>query len=153
MSKAWKWILGILGVLIVVGLLAGAGFMWKSRAYFISSNAYAPRYFDQPASPDGPGTPRGYEQYRRYHMDEWGGRMPMMSYGYYHAPYAFGPMGLGYLPFAGPLHLLFPLGVLALVAYIFYQLGKRAGIAAAATAQPASQPTVESPPRRRVAKR
>jgi len=153
MSKVWKWILGILGVLIVVGLLAGAGFMWRSHRFYVPLRAYEPRYLDQPALPDGPGTPRGYEEYRRYHMDGWDGRMPMMGYGYRYSPYSHGPMGAGYMPIADFFHLLFPLGILALVAYVFYQMGKRAGIAVGQSSPPRPLPDVESLPRRKVAKR
>jgi hypothetical protein len=153
MSKAWKWILGILGVLIVVGLLAGAGLMWRSRGLFMAARAYEPGYFESPAFRDRPGTARGLDEYRRYHMDGWGGGHPMMGYGHGYSQYAFGPMGPHFMPLAGLFHMAFPLGVLALVAYVFYQLGKRAAVPAAPVAPPGPTSDVESPPKRKVAKR
>ena len=85
-------------------------------------------------------------------MDQWGGGMPMMGNGYRYSQRAFGPLGMGMLLVGGLFHLLVPLGVLALVAYIFYQMGKSAGKAAASGPRPGSMPDVESLPRRKVAR-
>lgn len=153
MSRVWKWIFGILGVLIVLSLLAGGAFMWRNQGLYMGARASGPWALDRPGLPDEQGTPRGYEGYRGYHMDEWGGRMPMMGYGYGYSPYGYGHMGIGFMPFGGVFHLLFPLGLLALVAYIFYQMGKRAGSAAAPAASPTPMPDVDSLPRRKVARR
>ena len=84
-------------------------------------------------------------------MDEWGRGMPMMSYGYAASPYAFGHMGTGFMLFGGFLHMLLPLGILALVAYVFYQMGKRVGMASASTNRSGQMPDVNSLPRRKVA--
>ena len=54
----------------------------------------------------------------------------------------------GFMLVGGLFHLLLPLGVLALVAYVFYQMGKRAG----AASRPAPMPDVDSLPRRKVAR-
>jgi hypothetical protein len=81
-------------------------------------------------------------------MDEWGGGMPMMGYQQGYSPYAFGPFGPGLMLVGGLFHMLLPLGVLALVAYIFYQMGKRAGLTAAS----GSTAAAESTPRRRAAR-
>lgn len=148
MSRIWKWILGILGVLIIVGLIAGAVFMWRNHGVFAGGRAFEFSGPDRQWGGQMPGAPNGTEGYRRYHMQGWGGRMPMMGDGYGYAPHAYGPMGRGFMFFGGLFHLLVPLGVLALVAYIFYQMGKRAGAASAS----ASLPDVESLPRRRVAR-
>jgi hypothetical protein len=152
MNTAWKWILGVLGVLIVVGLIAGAVFMWRTPAFHMGARVYQPWAFDGPASPDESGIPQGYENYRRYHMDGWGGRMPMMGYGYGYSPYAFSPWGSGLMLVAGLFRLLLPLGILALVAYVFYQMGRRAGLTEGSSSTPRRMPDVESLPRRKVAR-
>ena len=63
------------------------------------------------------------------------------------------PFGMGFFLLGGLLHLIIPLGILALVAILFYWLGKRAG-ASTVAATPPSNPTLPEPPRpgRRVAK-
>ncbi len=127
MSRTWKWILGILGVLVVVGLIAGAVFMWRTNGFRMMTRVDAPGSFERPAPPSQPGAPQTYREFRRYHMEQWGGGMPMMGDGYNYPHRAFGPFGTGLMLVGGLFHLLVPLGVLALVAYVFYQMGKRAG--------------------------
>ncbi len=63
------------------------------------------------------------------------------------------PFGIGFLILGGLLHLIIPLGILVLVAILFYWLGRRAGASYAARTAP-SNPTTPEPPRpgRRVAK-
>ncbi len=63
------------------------------------------------------------------------------------------PFGFGFLILGGLLHLIIPLGILVLVAILFYWLGRRAGASAAASTAPIN-PTTPEPPRpgRRVAK-
>jgi hypothetical protein len=110
----------------------------------------APGAPNAPDFPQAPDAPYRFESYPRYHMDNWYGRMPMHGYA---GPYAGGPFQTGFLMFAGLLRLLPPLGLLALVAYIFYQMGKRAGAASAAAPVPASRPDVKDLPSRKVARR
>jgi hypothetical protein len=153
MSTVWKWVLGILGLLIVVGLIAGAVFMWRNQGFHMSARVSQPWSFDRPLPPSGPGVPDRYPEYRGYHMDEWGGGMPMMGYGYGYYPHAFGPLGTGFGLLGGLFHLIVPLGLLALVAYIFYQMGRRAGLADGSGTRTRSMPDVESLPRRKVARR
>lgn len=148
MSRIWKWILGILGVLIVVGLITGAVFMWRNHSFYAGARAFEYSAPDRQWGQQAPGAPDGYGGFRRGHMDGWAGRMPMMDDGYRYSPFAYGPMGTGFMLFGGLFHLLLPLGVLALVAYIFYQMGKRAGMVAGS----GSMPDVESLPRRKVAR-
>ena len=146
MSRILQWILGILAVIVIVGLVVGAVFMWQNhRAWsgWGGMMVYAP---GAPDAPDLPQVPDGFERYPRYHMDNWSGRMPMHGYA---GRYAVGPFQPGFLMFAGLLRLVLPLGLLALVAYIFYQMGKRAGAASA----PASGPDVNALPTRKVARR
>jgi len=146
MSKVLQWILGILAVVVIVGLIAGAVFMWRNHASgtgWGGMMSYGP---SAPGSPDGSQAPDGpyrFERFPRYHMDGWSGRMPMHGHA---PPYAGGPFGMGFLMFGGLLRLVFPLGLLALVAYIFYQMGRRAG------APPPSRPNVNDLPSRKVAR-
>ena len=99
----------------------------EGNGFRMMANAYGPGYFERSVPPNSPDAPRGYEDYRRYHMDGWGGGMPMMGngYGYGYAPHMYGPFGTGFMLVGGLFHLLIPLGLLALVAYVFYQMGKR----------------------------
>ena len=153
MSKVWKWIFGILAVLIVVSLFAGGAFMWRNRGLYMGARASEAWGSDRPGLSDEQGVPRGYEGYPGYHMRGWGGGMPMMGYGYGYSPYGYGHMGYGFMPFGGFFHMLIPLGLLALVAYIFYQMGKRAGSAPAPAPSSAPASDVQSPPARKVARR
>lgn len=148
MSRVLQWILGILAVVIIVGLVVGAVFMWRNHAAWSGWGGMmynAPGAPLDPEVPQAPDAPYRFERYPRYHMDGWTGRMPMHGYA---GPYAAGPFGFGFMIFAGFLRLVLPLGVLALVAYAFYQMGKRAGAAAA----PASRPDVKDLPSRKVAR-
>jgi hypothetical protein len=93
-----------------------------------------------------PRTPYGFRPDDGYHNF---GRMPMMGGRGYRNFGGWMPFGPGFFILGGFLHLIIPLGILALVAILFYALGKRAGMAKAASAPP-------PPPRapgRRVARR
>jgi len=142
MSRTWKWILGVLAALILVGLIVCAVFVWQNQTTWQGPRAMM---FNAPAAPGFPqGTPAPGEenQYPRYHMREWGGRMPMMYYGGgMHGLYGYGPFGAGFMMLGGLFHLLIPLGVLALIAYVFYQMGKRAGMGTASAPPSGEQPT------------
>lgn len=128
MSKTLKWILGILAVLVVIALAAGAFFLWRNQM-----TAYSYQRPVRPAMPNaqgtpiapgtekGPTAPYGFRMHRP--MDGWGGGMPMMGRRGFPG-YGFGP-GIFWL--GGLLHLIIPLGILVLVAIVFYELGKRAG--------------------------
>jgi hypothetical protein len=146
-----QWILGILAVIVVVGLVVGAVFMWRNHTAWSGWGgmmSYAPDAPNAPDLPQAPDAPYRFERYPRYHMDNWSGRMPMHGYG---GQYLSSPFGMGFLVLAGFFRLIVPLGILALVAYIFYQMGKRAG--AASPAAPASRPDVNALPARKVARR
>lgn len=135
MSKTWKWILGTVLVLIVVVALG-----------FLAWNFYgAPRLSGRMATLERVRIPR-LEEFER------GGRiapgapydhrhMPMMGgYERFHSPMVgYGFMPLPFLFFGGLFRLLVPLGVLALVAYVAYQQGVKAGMRAS-QAPPASKP-------------
>lgn len=153
MSKILQWILGILAVIVIVGLVLGAVFMWRNNTAWSGSGGMmynAPGAPNAPDLPQAPNAPYRFDGSPRYHMDGWSGRMPMHGYA---GPYAAGPFQTGFLMFAGLLRLVLPLGVLALVAYIFYQMGKRAGAASPAAPAPASRPDVNNLPSRKVARR
>ena len=150
MSRTWKWILGILAALVVLGFVVGAVFMWRNHVAWWGPRGMA---FSTPYGSEaqpGPEAPFGNYEYRRYHMDDWAWRAPMMhspgmpgSYG------MMSPFGSGFFILAGLMRLILPLGVLTLVAYVFYQMGKRAGSAPAAPAPSNPRPL----PVRKVARR
>ena len=149
MSRTWQWILGILAGIVVIGLIVGAVFMWQNHMAWWGPGGFAASGGDPQQGPVGP---YGYEGYRRYHMDNWGWGMPMHGGGY-PGSYGYTPFGTGFMIVAGLLRLLLPLGLLALVAYVFYQMGKRAGGASATAAPVAPRPDVRPLPSRKVARR
>ncbi len=64
----------------------------------------------------------------------------------------FMPFGMGFFFLGGLFRLILPLGVLVLVAFLFYQLGKRSAGSAVAAAAPASSPEVAEEPRQKSGK-
>lgn len=168
MSKTWKWILGVLGVVLVVAVAAAAIFAWMNRSAFLvayrmnrtlPNSQTAPGTPNAPTAPGGqqnPNAPFGFRQYRGYPNQGFERRMPMMGgRGFWN----FGgmlPFGSGFFFLGGLFRLLIPLVILVLVAILFYQLGRHAGAAAAHAAPPAppSTPTQlpPPPPGRKVAK-
>lgn len=115
MSKTLKWILGItLGLVI----LAGVGFLAANFfGYGHMSFWGGPAYYGHPMMD-------GYSFDNRSPMDGfWNFRHPMMG------GRGFGIFGMPFLFLGGLLRLIFPLGVLVLVAYFAYQQGKRARMA------------------------
>lgn len=146
MSKALKWILGVLIVLVVVAVVVGAVFVWRNHAVF----AVAPRVATQFG-------PRTYPPGSQNPQNAPSGPM-MYRHGFSRFGRGFGPFGM-FMPFGmgfflgGLFRLIIPLGVLALVAYIFYQMGKRAGASAAGAASQSQSEPAETPRRgRRIAK-
>ncbi len=122
MSRTLKWVLGILAVLVIVAIAAGAVLVWQNRAQLMASQrpfAVQPNSPGAPGVPNFPNGPRGFGNNGRNPMFGYGFRGPMM-----------GGRGrfFGYGPFGGLLRLVIPLVLLVLVAVIFYQLGKRAGL-------------------------
>ena len=99
--------------------------------------------------------PYGFNNGRHNPMYGWGDRGPMMGGGGFRHYGGFMPFGMGFFLLGGLLRLVIPLGILVLVAILFYQLGKRAGVnSGMGQAPPAVQPTpVETPNKgRKVAK-
>jgi hypothetical protein len=79
----------------------------------------------------GPMMPYGFNNGRHNPMYGWGDRGPMMGGGgfrHYGGFMPFGMFGMGFFLLGGLLHLVIPIGILVLVAYLFYQMGKRAGV-------------------------
>ncbi len=130
MSKTWKWILGIvLGLVILagVGFLAATFFGYGPMSYW-----GGPAYYGHPMMDDyGFGNRLPMDNYHNFRRPMMGGR------GFY-------PFG-GFFFLGGLLRLVFPLGVLALVAYIAYQQGKKAGMSAALAA-PAPESVMDAEP-------
>jgi hypothetical protein len=156
MSRTWKWILGILAALVILGLVAGAAFLWWNHPAMVLRDTVARPAIGgtpQPGTPNQPQRPMmpyGFQSGRGRGMEGWGG-MPMMGARGFHRLGGFTPFGIGLFFVGGLLHLILPLGILALVAFLFYEMGKRAGASAAASASPA--PDQAPLPGRRVAKR
>ena len=143
MSRVWKWVLGILAVLVIVAIIAGGVWFLQTRGQMMTSyrpNAVQPNAQGAPSAPNGqnfPNGPRGYGDDGRYPMmGGWGFRGPMMGGRGRFMPF-FGPLGMGLFFFGGLLRLLIPLVILVAVAFIFYQLGRRA----AAPPAPRPEPT------------
>lgn len=129
MSRAWKWILGILAVLIIVAVVVGGAWLLISRGTRIAAvRPYAgqPNSQTAPFGPNGQNFPngrRGFGNGGGFPFGGYGFRGPMMGNRF---P-GFGPFGIGFFLLGALLRLIVPLGLLVLVAFIFYQLGKRAG--------------------------
>lgn len=137
MSKTWKWILGItfgLVILVSVGLVV-SNFFGYGHIYFWNR----PTYYGHPMMEDyGFGKRLSMEGYRVF-------RHPMMGARGFYPPGRFLFLG-------GLLRLIFPLGVLALVAYFSYKAGKKDGLAEAHIASvleaETATDTVETPKRK-----
>ncbi len=142
MSKTFKWILGIVGVLIILAIIAGAVLVWQNRAQLLASTgsyALRPRTQNQQPFPYGQ---RGFN---------YGGRNPMFGGGI--GPMMggrgrFGGFGLGFFLLGGFFRLIIPLLLLVGVAILFYQLGKRSGtrVVRQETVAPNPPPSSPNPP-------
>jgi hypothetical protein len=168
MSKTWKWILGVLAALVIIGVVTAAVFVWWNHAPLaLARRVTRVQQFAQPApstpvapgtpgvpnTQPGAGTPYWYGRGDRGYFFGPGGRMPMMAGRGFRTFGGMMPFGMGFFLVAGLLRLIIPLGILVLVAILFYQLGKRAG-ASSSTSAPPSAPAPSDPPRpgRKVAK-
>ena len=164
MSKVWKWILGVLIVLVVVAVVVGAVFVVRNNLLFARSISAAPVGNGQtrpniqatpnapgaqnPNGQRGPATPFGFNNHRYPFGDrEWGG--PMMGGRGFRGFGGFMPFGMGFFFLGGLVRLIIPLGVLALVAFLFYQMGKKAGVSSVAPPTPVpSAPAPDETPNR-----
>lgn len=131
MKNIWKWILGILIVLIVVAAFAALPYLLHTA-------------FGMPYG--GPAVAQGFErQAWRMPMHDFDGRSfdrfgPMMGGRGYSG---FNPLFAGFMLLGGLLRLVVPLGIVALIAWLAYQQGKKVGMKSTAPAAPA--PVSESP--------
>lgn len=125
MKKIWKWILGIVLVLVLIAAVGFAG-------HFFADHSHGDAMMSE-----------------AYGRGEW--RMPMQDE---HGPAVHfrEPMrgGRGFFPYGGffflggLLRLIIPIGVLALVIYLAYRAGKNAGmVAAGRKSEPQSTPQSE----------
>jgi uncharacterized membrane protein len=114
MKNIWKWILGILAVLVVLALLAGAAFFFRNR---MMAGGFGPGYAfrQQQQQPNGnvqPNAPN-FGRYGNGYSD--GLRGPMMGgRGFHH-------FGGGFMFIGG----FFQLVVFGLLLYGAYWLGRR----------------------------
>ncbi len=143
MSRTVKWILGIAAVLIILAIIAGAVLAWQNRALLTASTGpygVQPRAQNQQPFPYGQ---RGFNDGRNP-MFGWG--MPMMRGHGRFGPY--GGFGMGFFFLGGLFRLILPLLVLAAVAILFYQLGRRSGtrVVRQETTPPNPPPSNPSPP-------
>lgn len=147
MSKTWKWILGIVIVLLLLAAIGGASFV-AMRAYSTGA-ARAVQSFQDGSQPQGnPGGWRmpmhgDYGEYQMpYRQQGFGGYHPRMGF---RGGFGMMPLGMGFFWLGGLFRLVIPLGLIALVLFLGYQWGKRAGVrqaapVAAPVAAPASTP-------------
>jgi predicted lipid-binding transport protein (Tim44 family) len=135
MSRTLKWVLGILAVLVLIAVVAGGVWVLQNRFQMMAS---VRPYTAQPNAPGTPNAPNGqnppfgpraFGGNRRNPMGGWGFRGPMMGGRFFGRGM---PFGMGFFFLGGLLRLIIPLGLLALVAILFYQLGKRAALPRAA---------------------
>ena len=126
MKSIWKWILGIVVVLVVVAGLVGLGFVMYNRMSAVAVQRAIPNS----QTWNGPmnRVPGG----RTFAP----GIMPMMGNRGFGR--GFGPFAPG-LMFFGLLGRLIPIALLILLLYIAYRLGKR-NLAVSAAAAPAPPP-------------
>ena len=110
MSKTWKWILGVLAALVIVGVAVGAVILWRSHAPLTLARRvdrswqYAQPAPRTPVAPDSPnferrqGTPYGFGHGERNFYNGPTGRMPMLRGRGYHGGGGAGDHCLQYYP-------------------------------------------------------
>jgi len=148
MKKAWKWILGVLLVVVVAAALVGVSLVVGNRMFARANFNNQSQLQPQQGLNNGPmmgGNQRGgYGLQGRAPggFENRGG--PMMGGGFRRG---FAPFGFG-LMFIGGLLRLIPLALFGLLLYAVYQFGKRAGLRAApvAVTAPASPAPVAPDP-------
>jgi hypothetical protein len=123
MKKVWKWILGILIVLVVITALVAVPLVMHTR---LAASAGAPpqnRWNGGPMMRGNPGwqaPDQGFNGQRGPMMGEGHGFNRGFSRGF--SPFGFGSM------FIGGLLRLIPLALFGLLLFGVYQLGKRSGM-------------------------
>jgi hypothetical protein len=136
MRSVWKWILGILAVLIVCAALGGLGFFFaRGRgADFVSA---AP----VPGNPDTWRMP----MHRGFNAPQGGQDFGPGGYGHMrmHRGYGFFPFAMPFMMLGGLFRLLIPLALVVLVGVGAYLLGRNS--ARRAVLSPAAPPPPEAP--------
>ena len=160
MKNIWKWILGIILVLVVVAALVAVPFVMHN---YMAINFNRAAWQAAPGvNPQAPGWNRGPMMRG---SDNWQGpqgqtpggygfgnrKMPMMNNGRYFqrgvVPFGgMAPFGVGFM-FLGGLFRLIPLVLFGLLLWGVYQLGKRAGVRSVQAAAPVvvPPPATETP--------
>jgi hypothetical protein len=109
MKKVWKWVIGILVVLVIVAALVGGAFLLRSHFVNITSSARLNLPGQIPGKGPGlRGGPEGFPGMRPFGNNNWGG----------HGMYMRGPGMMGFgrrMPFGGFFGGLICLGFLALI--------------------------------------
>lgn len=148
MKKVWKWILGIILVLVVVAALVAVPFVMRNYMAANVGTGALPQARGWNGGPMMRGNygPQGQQGQTPGRYNGPGG--PMMGGGHYFergyshfggfTPFSFGLM------FLGGLLRLIPLALFGLLLYGVYQLGKRAGVRS--TTVPAPVPVQAEPP-------
>ncbi len=144
MKKTWKWILGILLVLIVIGALVAIPF--AMRSYMIANNVtnpavLAPNTNRGPMMDGNPGWQHPQVPGYQGQFDNRSGRDRGFSRGFGFSN-RFSPFGFGFM-FLGGLLRLIPLALFGLLLYGVYQLGRRSGLRASQV--PAALPAQPAP--------
>ena len=163
MKTVWKWILGILIVLVVVAALVGGFVMMRNYRMTTFAQRYqqfsqrvpsgtpapkAPNGQSTPNAPANPGTPNRPMMGRGFGFGRGPmtmGRGPMMmghGYNQFGRSRSSGSSGMMGFMFLGLVGLIILLAVVAGVAFVFYKLGKSAGISSVLLAQQASNAVV-----------
>lgn len=122
MKNIWKWLLGILAVLLVLGLVSAAAFMWSSHSFAYTNM----RTWDGPMQ-------RSYDGWNNDWHDS-----PMMGRGSF-TPF-FGPF-----LFLGGLAKLVFFGALLYGAYWLGRRNARVTLDAAPSSAPEPAPKTEPP--------
>jgi hypothetical protein len=151
MKNIWKWILGIVLVVVILAGLAGAAFAVHNR---MAANMANRQISPFPAKTPGPQTgesPRNVPQRGGFPGWYQPGRPPMRDGGRFgfspfrgglrsHGAFFFGPFMI-----LGGLMRLIPLALLVLLVIGAYLLGKRTNVGSAAAAVVAPVPTHPCP--------
>lgn len=144
MKKTWKWIVGILLVLIVVGALVAVPL--TMRSYMLANNTNNPGYLGNNWN-NGPmmGGNNGWQHPQvpgmQGQFDNRSGAGRGFNHGFDRFSDRYSPFGFGFMLIGGFLRLI-PLALFGLLLFGVYQLGKRSGLRAnLAPATIAPQPT------------
>ena len=161
MKTVWKWILGIVIVLVVVAALVGGFVMMRNYRMTTFAQRYqqfsqrvpsgtpAPKAPNGQSAPSAPNAPANPSTPNRPMMGRgfgfgggpmMNGRGPMMMGRGYNqfGRSASGASGMMGFMFMGLVGLILLIAVIAGVAFVFYQLGKNAGVSSVLIAQQAA---------------